>query len=66
MCFSGGPSAEDIYKKRKSELPKFELPSLAMQKKTGDRKRQLRDVQRKGQKARSMLYPTGGNTNANG
>lgn len=61
MCFSTGPSAEDIYKKRKSELPKFELPSLAVQKKTGDRKRQLKDVQRKGQQARSMLYPTGGN-----
>ena len=61
MCFSTGPSAEAIYKKRKSELPKFELPSLAMQKKTGDRKRQLKDVQRKGQQARSMLYPTGGN-----
>lgn len=65
MCFGSGPSAEDIYQKKK---PKFgELPSLSITK--SKRKRgTMADVpmQREGAKRRTLINPLGVSDDATG
>lgn len=60
MCFGGssGPSAEDIYKKKKIDFGP--LPSLATEGEDKERKQTMKDVKRTGMQKRSLLYPTGG------
>jgi len=61
MCFGGssGPSAEEIYQKKKIDFGP--LPSLAMSKNKERTGPELKDVPKKrtGMQKRSLLYPTG-------
>tara|TARA_R110000796_G_scaffold92189_1_gene196434 strand:- start:554 stop:739 length:186 start_codon:yes stop_codon:yes gene_type:complete len=57
MCFGGGDSADDIYKKQKPEFG--ELPDLGTDQSDAiKRKSGMKDVMRAGSKQRSLFNPS--------